>query len=83
MHITVYTAPHCQYCHQVKDYLKQRHLPFFEIPTDHNLSAIKTVQQLTQDLVVPVTVVAQPGRSDIVIVGFDQPKLDNALRQLA
>lgn len=79
--ITLYTSQGCQYCRQVRQYLSQKGYAYFEIPLDGNVSATLAVNQLTQGkLLTPLTVINHPQRSEIVVIGFDQKKLDRALK---
>lgn len=80
LHITLYTANTCQYCHDVRQYLAENSLDFQEISTDQDPQAANTVRQLTGQLLVPVTVVSADDRSDIVVVGYDIQKLNMALQ---
>jgi glutaredoxin len=61
------------FCGQVKEYLSQKQIQFDDRDMTKDPSAILELQQLGF-MTTPVTVV-----DDKVIVGFDAPKLDEAL----
>jgi glutaredoxin-like protein NrdH len=62
------------FCGQVKEYLSQKHIQFDDRDITKDPSAILELQKLGF-MTSPVTVV-----DDRVIVGFDVPKLDAALK---
>ena len=62
------------FCGKVKEYLSQRQVQFDDRDITKDPSAIVELQKLGF-MTTPVTVVG-----DKVIVGFDVPKLDEALR---
>jgi glutaredoxin len=62
------------FCGQVKEYLSQKQIQFDDRDITKDPSAILELQKLGF-LTTPVTVV-----DDKVIVGFDVPKLDAALK---
>jgi glutaredoxin len=62
------------FCGQVKEYLSQKQIQFDDRDVTKDPSAILKLQELGF-MTSPVTVV-----EDKVIVGFDVPKLDEALK---
>ena len=62
------------FCRQVKEYLSQKQIQFDDRDITKDPSAILELQKLGF-MTTPVTVV-----DDKVIVGFDMPKLDEALK---
>ena len=62
------------FCGQVKEYLSQKQIQFDDRDITKDPSAILELQKLGF-MTTPVTVV-----DDKVIVGFDVPKLDQALK---
>lgn len=62
------------FCGKVKEYLSQRQVQFDDRDITHDPSTIMELEKLGF-MTTPVTVVG-----DKVIVGFDVPKLDDALR---
>ncbi|NLN77861.1 MAG: hypothetical protein GX141_02955 [Armatimonadetes bacterium] len=72
--VTVYTTPTCPYCHQVKDYLKQKGVEFSEKNVAADLEARNAMVQKSGQLGVPVIEV--DGQT---IVGFNRAKLEELL----
>ena len=74
MSVVVYTTPTCGYCHQAKEYLSQRGVPFTEYNVAADPVAAAELVRLSGQRGVPVIVV-----DDQVVVGFDRPRLDQLL----
>lgn len=72
--VVVYTTPTCGYCHQVKQYLSQRGLPFTEHDVAADPRAAAEMVHLSGQRGVPVVVI-----DGQVVVGFDRPQLDQLL----
>ena len=74
MNVTIYSTPTCPYCHQAKQYLNARQVPF----TDRNVAsdprAAEEMVRRSGQRGVPVIVI-----DDMVIIGFDRPRIDAAL----
>lgn len=76
MAVTVYTTPTCTFCTKVKKYLKENRITFKE----HNIAKD---QRRAEEMV------RKSGQSGVpvldihgkVIVGFDVPKIEQALRR--
>ena len=78
MQVTVYTTPTCPYCHAVKQYLLQKHVPFVEHNVAADPQAARDMVQRTGQQGVPVTII-----DNEVVIGFDRPRLDQILVQAA
>jgi len=74
MSITVYTTPTCPYCRQAKEYLKMRQSPFTEKNVATDQGAADEMVRLSGQRGVPVLVI-----NGEVIIGFDRPRIDEAL----
>jgi len=74
MSVIVYTTPTCGYCYQVKSYLGQRDIPFVERDVSQDGQAAREMVQLTGQQGVPVVLV-----DGQVVLGFDRPRIDQAL----
>lgn len=70
MNVTIYTTPTCGYCHQAKQFLLRRGVPFSEknVAADRN-AAMEMVRLSGQQGVPVITVNGE------AVVGFDQPRL--------
>ena len=76
MSVTVYTTPTCGFCHQVKSYLNRRGVPFVERDVSRDPQAAESMVRLSGQRGVPVVVI-----DGQVVVGFNQPQLDQLLAQ--
>ncbi len=72
--VVVYTTPTCGYCHQAKQYLSQRGVPFTEYGVAADPRAADNMIRLSGQRGVPVIVI-----DGQVVVGFDRPRLDQLL----
>jgi len=74
MKVKVYFAPFCPYCTMAKEFLKKHAINFEEINVQENrAAAIEMIKKSGQN---GVPVIDIDGK---VIVGFDEPKLREAL----
>lgn len=73
--ITVYSTSWCGFCHQLKEWLKEKNLEFEDIDIEADEAAAREVVEATKQMGVPVTKI-----KDSYVVGFDRPKLEGLLR---
>lgn len=76
MDVTVYTTPTCGYCFQVKEFLKRQGVPFREKNVAADRPAAMEMVQLSGQQGVPVIHI-----DGQVVIGFDQPRLMQILKQ--
>ena len=74
MDVAVYSTPTCTYCHQLKQYLTQRSIPYRDLDVSRDAAAAAEMVRLTGQQGVPVTVI--DGQA---IIGYDRRALDEAL----
>ena len=72
--VVVYTTPTCGYCHQVKQYLGQREIPYREIDVAADAEAAGEMVNLSGQRGVPVVVI-----DGQMVVGFNRPRIDELL----
>ncbi len=72
--VTVYSTPTCPYCHQVKEYLKQKGIEFSDLNVASDLEARNNMVQKSGQLGVPVIEV-----NGQIVIGFNRGKLDELL----
>jgi glutaredoxin-like YruB-family protein len=75
MNVTIYTTPTCGYCHQAKLFLKRQGVSFVEKNVAADRNAAMEMVRLSGQQGVPV--IAVDGQ---VVVGFDQPRLTQLLK---
>ena len=74
-HVIVYSADWCAFCHAVQDYLDKMGIKYEVKDVEHSQqNAIEAVQKSRQ-MGIPVVDI-----DGTVIVGFDRPRIDAALR---
>ncbi len=76
MSVVVYTTPTCGFCHQAKQYLQQRGVPFVESDVSRDRQAAAEMVRLSGQQGVPVIVI-----DGQVVLGFDRAAIDRLLRQ--
>lgn len=75
MAVIVYSTPTCGYCNKAKDYLRQKGVKFVEYNIASDMRKADEMVKKSGQMGVPVLDVN--GR---VIVGFNQPEIDRALK---
>jgi len=73
--ITVYSSPTCVYCHMAMEYFDSLGLSYTEKDITTDAKAFEFVVEKVGQAVTPIITI-----DDIVIVGFDRPKIDDALQ---
>jgi glutaredoxin 3 len=74
--INIYSTPTCAFCHMAKEYLKSRDIAFKDIDITNDEEGFKWVIEKTGQAAVPVIDI-----DGEVIIGFDRPRIDLALRE--
>ena len=78
MAIVVYTTPTCGFCHQLKNYFRQRGIPFVEHDVSQDPYRAQEMVRVSGQQGVPVSVV-----DGQVIVGADISRINQLLAQRA
>ena len=74
--IIVYSSPSCPFCQMAKAYFEQEGLEFEEIDVSENPEKAKEMVEKSGQTGVPVIEI-----DDEIIVGFDLPKIQKALKK--
>lgn len=72
--VTIYTTPYCVYCRMSKEFFKKHDIAYEEKDVASDLEARERMIQKSGQMGVPVIEV--DGK---IIIGFDQPRLKEAL----
>lgn len=72
--VTIYSSPTCAFCHMAKEYFADKGIAFIEKDITTDGEAFDFVVNEVGQAVTPVITI-----NDTVIVGFDRPKIDDAL----
>jgi len=73
--VTIYTTPTCPWCSKTKQFLKDHDVGFREVDVTADESTVAELKQVSGQLGVPVI-----KAGELVIVGFDQPKLQELVQ---
>lgn len=76
--VKVYSTTWCGFCHQLKDWLKEKGVEFDDINIEEDQDKAKYVVEKTGQMGVPVTEIG-----DEFIIGFDRAKIEAALAKTA
>lgn len=74
--VKIYSTSWCVYCRMVKEYLDKLGVSFKEINIEDDAKAAEYIMGKTHSAGVP-----QIEIGDQVILGFDRPRIDSALKQ--
>lgn len=72
--IVIYSSPTCGFCYMVKDYLKNKGYQFTEKDISNDQEALRFVINKVGQAVTPIISIG-----DKIVVGFDRPRIDEAL----
>jgi len=72
--VIVYSTPDCAYCYTLKSYLQSKGIEYKEINIYENESARKTMEDISGQKNVPVTVI-----DGQVVTGWDKKKINKLL----
>jgi len=76
--VTIYSTQTCSYCKATKAFLQEKNIPYTEFDVGANKEKAKEMIERSGQMGVPVIVVGT-GAEEQLIVGFDQPRLTEAL----
>lgn len=74
--ITMYTTPTCAFCHMAREYFKSKNIEFEAKDVTTNADAYHELLEKSGQLGVPVIDIGGD-----IIIGFDRPRIDAALRE--
>lgn len=77
--ITVYTTATCGFCHMLKGYLTDNKLTFTEKRVDQDYTAAQEMVKKSGQMGVPFTVITDDKGNEQGVLGFDVPRLQQAL----
>jgi len=74
--IIIYSSPSCAYCHQAKEYFKEKELEYTEKDITTDLEAMRFVVEKVGQAVTPIITLDED-----IVVGFDRPRIEEILDQ--
>ena len=72
--VTVYSTPSCPWCTTLKNYLKEKNIPFRDVDVSRDMTAAEDLVKRSGQRGVPQTDI-----NGQIIVGFDKPRLNQLL----
>lgn len=73
--VTIYSADWCAFCHATKDYLKKLGVSYQEKDVEHDAALAREAVEKSGQTGIPVLDI-----DGTIIVGFDRPRIDAALK---
>jgi glutaredoxin len=77
--VKMYTTATCVYCRAEKAFFKEHNIDFVEAHVDVDAAAAEEMINLSGQMGVPFTVITKDDGTKEGILGFDQPRLKQAL----
>ncbi|MEK9146910.1 MAG: glutaredoxin domain-containing protein [Patescibacteria group bacterium] len=77
--ITLYTTRTCPFCKIQKDYFQEKNVQYLEILVDENPEEAQKMIEISGQMGVPFTVIDRDDGQRVTILGFDRPRIDEAL----
>ena len=74
MAVRIYSTPSCAFCHQIKDYLRERQVRFVDYDVSHDERKADEMLRKSHQTSVPVM-----DFNGTIVVGFDKPKVDRLI----
>jgi len=72
--VVVYSSPTCGFCHMAMDYFDQKGVKYTEKDISVDNDALNFVLEKVGQAVTPIITIGEK-----IIIGFDRPKIDEAL----
>jgi len=76
--IVIYTSPTCGFCYMVEQYLDQKGKKYSKKDISVDQEALEFVLNKVGQAVTPIITIGEK-----VVIGFDRPKIDEALKAAA
>ena len=77
--VTMYTTKTCPFCKMQKDYFAENNVKYEEILVDANPNEAVKMIEISGQMGVPFTVIEKDDGQRVTILGFDRPRIDEAL----
>lgn len=77
--VTMYTTRTCPFCMMQKSYFADKNIEYTEIMVDENPAEAMKMVEISGQMGVPFTVIDQDDGRRVTILGFDQPRIEEAL----
>lgn len=74
-HVTIYSTPTCPFCHQAKEYFKEKNIQYTDYNVADDQKKAEEMVEKSGQMGVPVILIG-----DEVVVGFDKERIDELLK---
>jgi glutaredoxin len=78
-HIKIYSTSWCSFCQAEKRFLDQHNLKYEDVDVEADDTQAREMVKLSGQMGVPFTVITAADGHQTTILGFDQPRLAQAL----
>ena len=76
MEVKVYSTPTCPYCHMLKNWLKEKKVPFVDVDVSKDQKAAMEMVSRSGQMGVPQTLI----NGKKVVIGFDPEAIEKELK---
>ena len=76
--VTIYSSPTCGFCKMAKEFLNEKNISFTDYDVTVDTDKAQEMVDMTGQMGVPVIIIGE-GEEKEVIIGFDRPKVEEAL----
>jgi glutaredoxin len=77
--VTIYSTATCGYCKMLKSYLQSKNINYDVKMADEDQNLARELYEKSGQLGVPFTIIKDEDGKEEKILGFDRPKIDEAL----
>ena len=77
--VEIYSTPSCHFCHMAKEWLTAKGLPFVDYNVASDMEKRKEMVEMTGQMGVPVIKIEEEGHDPVVMVGFSEKLISEAL----
>lgn len=77
--VTIYSTATCGYCKMLKSYLQSKNINYDVKMADEDQNLARELYEKSGQLGVPFTIIEGEDGQEEKILGFDRPKIDEAL----
>lgn len=74
--VIIYTTPWCVYCKMAEEYFGKLNVPYKKVDVEQDMAAMHYIMSKSGSIGVP-----QIEIGDHLILGFDRPRIDAALKE--
>ena len=77
--IEIYSTPTCGFCQMIKAYLQSKGVKYIEYDLSEDSGKAREMMELSGQGGVPVTIINRGQEDQVIVVGFNKPRIDELL----